>query len=477
MDGVNTHHSDFDKYADKWRKCRDFADGQAAVRAAGEKYLAKNGAEEADAYKSRVGRSDLYNATWVTLKTLLGLMFRKDPTLEVPASIEPYLDDIDMAGTSLGTFARKVGLDALEVGRLGIMVDHPVRENVEPISVAVAEQQGLRPSMQFYRSECIINWATRRVGNRTVLSLVVLKEQAEERENEFKAKEVDQWRVLDLTEAGAYRQRVFRKREGGQGQGDFEQIGDDMFPRMGGRPLDFIPFFIVGTDGVNSETDEPPLIDLVDANEAHYQVNSDLRTTLHFGVPTFCISGMTQDENSPISVGSRTAIILNDPQAKAYFAEPSGPMVPEMRNTLKDLENRMAMLGARMLQQEKAAAEAAETAAIKRQGEDASLADIAQAVGDAIERALTVFAMWAGAGEDVTYQLNRDYNPSGLSPAQLTALLKAVQAGEMSSQSFFDLMQRHDVVDAELTYEEEQERIGAAGPARPVLSGSQGAAA
>ena len=469
MNGVDTHHSDFDRLSGRWKKCRDFADGQSAVRAAGEVYLAKNGAEESDAYKARVGRSDLYNATWVTLKTLLGMMFRKDPTIDLPASVEPHIEDIDMAGTSLATFARKVALDALRIGRLGIMVDHPVRNNVEAISVAVAEQQGLRPSLQFYRAECIINWSTRRVGNRTVLSLVVLKEQAEERKNEFEAKPVDQWRVLDLTEAGLYRQRVFQKAT--DGTGSFVQIGEDTFPLMNNKAMNFIPFYIVGTDGVNVDVDEPPLIDLVDANEAHYQVNSDLRTTLHFGVPTFCISGMNQDPDaSPIVVGSRAAILLADPQAKAYFAEPSGPMVPQMRDTLKDLEGRMAMLGARMLQEEKRGVEAAETAAIKRQGEDASLADIALSISDAMEKALGVFCEWAGTPYKVVYQLNRDYNPAGLGPAQLTALLKAVQSGEMSSQSFFAILQRNDVVDPELTYEEEQERIGSQGPVRPSLA-------
>lgn len=472
MDNVNTTHTEYDRLSPRWRKCRDFSDGQAAVRAAGELYLAKNGAEEPDAYKSRLSRSDLYNATWATLKTLRGMMFRKEPTVELPASFAPYEADVDAAGTTLKTFTRTIALDVLEVGRVGILVDHPPRVEATPISQAAAEQMGLRPTMQIYRAEAIINWATRRIGNRTVLSLVVLHEQAEVREDEFKAKMVDQWRVLDLTEAGAYRQRIFRKRDKGGQSGEFEQIGEDVFPTMSGRPMTAIPFYIVGTDGVDPVCDEPPLIDLVDANEAHYQVNSDLRTTLHFGVPTFCISGYTPEEGEVIAVGSRAALVFPDADAKAFFAEPTGPMVPEMRNTLADLEKRMAMLGARMLAEEKRAAETAEAATIKRQGEDASLADIAMAVSEALETALTTFCEWMGAAGTVVYQLNRDYNPAGLSAQQLTALLGAVQAGEMSSQSLFDLLQRSDIVAADLTYEEEQERIGSQGPARPVQTGA-----
>jgi len=57
-----------------------------------------------------------------------------------------------------------------------------------------------------------------------------------------------------------------------------------------------------------------------------------------------------------------------------------------------------------------------------------------------------------------------------LDAQQLTALLKAVQMGQMSQQSLFELMQRGDTIDSELTFEEEQERIGAQELPKPVVA-------
>jgi hypothetical protein len=153
--GVATHHPGFDKYAPKWKRCRDVSDGQDAVHAAGTLYLPKlkgesdgTGGKDDNDYAARVKRSNFFNGTWRTLAILNGMLFRKPPTQDVPAGIEPYLADVDMAGASIETFARCLALEVLEVGRVGIMVDHPPQQvdddgKVVPITQAVAEQHGV----------------------------------------------------------------------------------------------------------------------------------------------------------------------------------------------------------------------------------------------------------------------------------------------------------------------------------------------
>lgn len=472
MDGVNTHHKDFDAYSPKWRRCRDTSDGQDAVHAAGEAYLPKLKDQEPEDYKSYKGRAVFYNATWRTIGGLIGMMFRKPPTTEIPAAIKEFTTDIDMAGTSLETFARKVALEVMEVGRVGMIVDHPAVDAAVPLTVKAAEQQGLRPMIRTYRAECIVNWKYRRVRNHWVLAMVVLQETVEEPDGEFKVKPVEQWRVLDLDDADQYRVRLFRKADGKAAGGQFVQIGEDVLPLMSNKRLDFIPFYIVGPDGVDSELDEPPLIDLVDVNLSHYRTTADYEHGCHFtGLPTAVVSGYAPDPalSEKFYIGSTSAWVFPDPQAKASFLEFTGQGLGALKENLDRKEQQMAILGARMLFAEKRAVEAAETASIHRTGEASVLAAIATAVSEALEKALQTFSDWAGGSGKVVYQLNRDFNPAGLGAADLTAYLKAVQAGEMSSQSFFDLLQRHDVVDPELTYEAEQERIAANPPPAPVV--------
>lgn len=473
---IDKHHKDFDTYSPKWKRCRDAMAGQDAVHTAQEAYLPKLKDQDPLDYASYVKRAGFYNATWRTVSGLLGMMFRKPPKIEMPAQMESYAFDIDMAGTSLDTFARKTALEILGVGRVGIMVDHPAAE-VQAMSVKVAEEQGLRPMLKIYKCETIINWKYERIRNYWMLSQVRLEETVEEPDGEFAVKEVKQWRVLDLDESGNYRQRVYRKVDG---KGEFEQIGGDIYPLMGGKPLDFIPFYIVGTDGVDSQLDEPPLIDLIDVNLAHYRTNADYEHGCHFtGLPTLFLSGISPTETGMPSfyIGSEKAILAPDPNAKGMFIEFTGQGLGALRDNLDHKEQQMAVLGARMLFAEKRAVEAAETASIHRAGENSVLASLAQAVSEALEKALTVFAKWSGTPAEIVYQLNRDYNPAMLDAPQLTALLKTVQAGEMSSEEFFVLLQRADIIDSEKSFEEHQEQVVVAEPVRPTNDPAQELAA
>lgn len=465
MQHVNHTHADYDEHAPKWKRVRDVVDGQDAVHKAGIAYLPKLKDQETEDYNAYVKRAGFYNATWRTIAGLSGMMFRKPPKVEIPAAIDSFMTDVDMAGTSLDVFARTIATEVLGPGRVGILVDHPRVNAVQSITVAVAEQLGLRPMLKTYETEAIINWKYARVRNRWVLSMVVLEETVSEDENEFKAKAVKQWRVLDL-DNGAYRQRVFRKGE----REEFVQVGADAYPLMRNATLDFIPFYIVGPDGIDSDCDEPPLIDLVDLNLSHYRTNADYEHGCHFtGLPTAVVSGYHPEETAPkLYIGSQAAWVFPDPNAKASFLEFTGQGLGALKDNLDRKEQHMAVLGARMLSQEKRAVEAAETAAIHRAGENSVLASIAQGVSEGITTALQVFADWAGATGKVVFDLNRDYNPAMLDAAQLTALMKMVQTGTMSESEHFDLMQRADIIDSEKTFEEHQEEISAQGPVAPV---------
>lgn len=469
MQHVNHRHREFNKYAPQWKRARDVLEGQDKVHQAAEAYLPKLKDQDAGEYAAYVKRAGFYNASWRTVAGLLGMMFRKPPQVELPGAIETYTADIDMAGTSLETFARDVALEVLSVGRVGILVDHPATDVVRPLTVAVAQSQGLRPMLKTYKAESIINWKHGRVRNHWVLTQVVLEEIVEEADGPFKTNEVKQWRVLALDEAGLYRQQIWRKGASGD---EFEQLGDDIYPMIGAQPLDFIPFYVVGSDGIDSDPEEPPLIDLIDLNLSHYRTNADYEHGCHFtGLPTLFLSGFTGDDSgnpAQFYIGSQAAIVSPHPDSDGKFIEFTGQGLSALKDNLDRKEQQMAVLGARMIAQEKRVAETATTAAIHRTGENSVLSSISTAISEAIERALSVFAEWAGAPAEVTYQLNRDYNPAMLDASMLTALMKAVQLSQMSQQSFFDLMQRSDLIDSEVSFEDEQERIGSVDLPAPV---------
>ena len=475
MSGVRTTHKEYDEYADVWRTCDDVVDGQRAMHKAGERYLPKLTEEGSDAYKARVKRADFYNATWRTIAGLVGMAFRKDPTVEVPAAIAPYMDNIDLAGTTLYTFAKEVCEDVLEYGRMGLMVDHPpMPENVAAITQAMAERIGLRPTLKKYGPEHIINWRYATIGNATVLAMVVLKEEAEIAKSEFEFDEEDRYRVLDLDENGQYRQRVYRIDDKGRD----ELVEGPIYPQMHGRALDFIPFYILGTNGLSLECDEPPLIDLIYANITHYQVNADYRHGLHFtALPTACFFGVQEDETKGgLHIGSTAALAFRDPNASASFLEFQGAGMGQVKDALASIEQRMAVLGARMLADETSQVETLGATQIKRTGENSVLASIVIGVSQVLTKALEVMRDWAGASGEVKFEISREFMPTGMDPAKMRELLAAWQSGAISFEDYFLNMQSADIIRAEKTFEEHQEQVDAQGVVMPALSGSVAAA-
>jgi hypothetical protein len=469
MAKVNTTHPDYEAMQAKWQRCRDCVSGQDAVHAAGTRYLPKL-TDQTDAdYKAYVTRTLFFNATWRTIASLSGMLFRKEPVVETSESIKTMLDDVAMSGKSFYVLAKEASVEVLTSGRMGILVDYP-QESVEGKTVAEVQAMGMRPSMQAYPAESIINWKTSRIGNSTVLSMLVLTESAALKgDSEFEHKSETRYRVLDLYPVSIgrrdgpdliYRVRMFRIND----KEEDEQIGGDIFPMMNNKPLNFIPFFFLGVDSTTSELDEPPLIDLVDANLAHYRLDADHKHGLHFtGLPTPVVSGYTkQDDNEKLYVGSSSAWVFPDPQASASYLEYTGQGLGAIASEKEKLEQYMAVLGARLLASEKKDTETAQTAQIHRAGESSILSSIAMTINKGLTQALQVFSAWAGAEDkEAKVELNQEFLPPGITPQELTSILQSWQAGMpgFSDEGVFSLLQKKEIIAPDTTLEEEQTRI------------------
>ena len=474
--GVTSRHKDYDAYARKWKRCRDVVSGEEAVHSAGTAYLPMLKDQELSEYLAMVARTPFYNATWRTIAGFIGMLFRKPPTIEVPKKVEAYLEDITMSGITFSSFVQDCTLEDLEVSRLGVLVDYPSQQvdaegNPIQLTIAQTEELGLRPTMQQYKAESIINWKFGKVKNKTVLTQVRLLEVEEVELNEFETEEKGRVRVLDLFE-GKYRQRVFDEESG-------EQIGGEVYPVMNNKNLDFIPFYFIGPDGTDGSLDDPIMIDLVDLNLKHYMVSADYEHGCHMtGLPTPVVSGYAREfdqSGQPIEskfyIGSTTAWVFPDANAKADYLEFSGQGLQALENNLNRKEAQMAAIGARMLAPEKSGVEAAETLAMRHNGENSILAAIAIAVSDGITKALKVFCEWAGeTSTSVKFEISREFIPVIADAQLLTQLMALVQGGHMDAESLFDWLKRADLVDHDLTFEQMQARIDAMPPPAPVAA-------
>jgi hypothetical protein len=384
------------------------------------------------------------------------MLLRRTPEIEASESVLALLDDVTMSGKSIYDLIDMITDEMLTTKRAGILVDYP-QTNTEGMTRAQAEALNLRPSLAFYQAENIINWQQERINNAYVLSMVVLTEDAPIAGNEFEHNCETHYRVLDLAPGAdgvrVYRQRVFRIND----KKEDEQVGDDIYPLMNGKPLTEIPFI------VDPEVDEPPLIDLIDLNLDHYRLSADLKHGLHFGgLPTAVISGYApENKGDKLYIGSASAWVFPDPQASASYLEFTGQGLTPISAEMTKVEERMAVVGARLLATEKKDSETAQTANIHRAGESSVLSNIGQTIGIMLSKALTIFSKWAGVDQEVEVEMNDEFMPPEVTPQELTGWLQSWQAGApgFSDQGFFDLLKQRELVAPDVTLEDEQERI------------------
>lgn len=465
MAGVKTQHPQYAKYSGKWKRCRDVSCGQDEVQNAGVAYLPKLKDQLQEDYDAYVKRALFYNATWRTISGLVGMMFRKPPKLTMPKGIEQFLNDVNGKGMKFERFAQLTATDVIEVGRFGVLVDYPAppKDNI-PVTVARAEELGLRPLMQMYKTETIINWKTRRIGNKTVLSLVVLQEDMPDTSDKYEQKVKTVYRVLELDASNAYRVSVIEIKD------EKEIILEEFVPLMNGAPLPYIPFIFFNPYGTDPDADDPPLIDLVNVNLSHYRTSADYENGCHFtGLPTAVISGYEVGKDAKgvatekFYIGSSTAWVFPNPQASANYLEFTGQGLNALKDNMASKEQQMAVLGARMLAEEKKQVETFGVTALKFNGENSILANIADTLSQGLERALYIFTLWSGAEvkqEDIKVEVNKQFLPVSMDAPTLLALMQTWQAGGLSDKEFFDTLQRGDVIeDSAKTFEEHQAEV------------------
>lgn len=464
---VDTQHAEYSAMKSKWQRCRDTLSGQDAVHLRGDEYLPKLKEQEEADYDAYKKRAVFFNATSRTVEALVGMIFRKQPVVELPPAMDPIKEDATLSAIPLPTFAQKAMYEVIGLGRVGILVDFPRMAEV-PKTLAEAEAMGNRPYLTYYTAENIINWRFGRVRNVYQLVQVVLQEKNREPTDEFVDEEVTRYRVLSL-KTGVYTQQLWRKATSGELKDSIDGfIAEPAFaPMVNGKQLSRIPFFLVGSDGPTTETDDPPMIDLVDVNLSHYRTTADYEHGAHFcGLPTPCVSGYVKEkQDQKLYVGSTHAWIFPRPETKAYYLEFGGQGLTSLATLRAEKEQHMAALGARMLQPEKAAAEAEQTVLARASGELSVLGAMAQGLSRAMTGALELCRDWWGTGGDVSFELNTDYVPAQMTAPELTALVAAWQQGAISKETLFQNLKRGEVISEDTTFEEEDAAIGDEPPA------------
>lgn len=438
MADVSAKHPQYRKNAPKWVKIRDVLAGEDQLKSKGIVYLPLENTEKDQTtfqkrYAVYLRKAILYNATARTLGGVVGQVFSKPPTMEFPDSVKYLQDDPAGAGISLEQQAKAVLRDVMSCGRHGLWVDYPDVPSASLADVATGE---VRPVILNYAPEDIINWRTRVRNARTVLSLVVLREDYLENDDGFTADVRSQYRVLRLTEDDTYTVEVWR--EGKPSSTPKVIKGRD------GKPLTEIPFVFVGIGNNDANVDDAPIYDLVIINLAHYRNTADFEEAVFMvGQPTPVWIGVTDawvrdTWKGEVRLGSRGGIALPTGGSAQLLQVNSNTMVGE---ALKQKEDQMIALGARLVQSADVTRTATEVKADKV-SEVSILASAARNTSAAYAKAFEFCRLFAEIPEEVTFELSTDFDLARMTSQELLALFTIWQGKLISTRDAYDVLRR-----------------------------------
>lgn len=548
---VESLHPDYEQFLAKWSRARDVIAGEDSIKAAGVRYLPRLESQTDEEYAAYVTRAAFFNGTARTAEGFSGMIFRRDPVVRLPvaaaganvrngggergagsretrdvagakgrtgegsrrdaagSAIPPYLadvfdrfeEDVDLLGTSLYLYAKRVTGEVLGVGRAGTLIEWNDEEE--------------RAFVALYQAEQIINWKTVRIRGRNVLGLVALKETVDlgTGDDPFESKEEEQIRVLRLIENGKLKNENFGKASGEnarRGEGESSPghakssardgrapqyvveiwrredlagqatVGEKRewvlverrVPMRRGKPLSAIPFVFHGPYDSQPNCAKPPLDDVIAVNLDHYRLDADYKHGLHFtALPTAWVSGFHKD--SQLRIGSSTAWVTDTIGAHAGFLEFTGQGLTTFERAMDRAEKLMAILGSRLLETQKRVSESAEALSLRQAGEGSIVANISSSLSKSLTQILRWVYWWSSGptgqsveeelariGSDiVSIELNQDFETATMTPQELVALVQAWQAGAVSTETLHNLMRRGELLEPARTNEEEEAAI------------------
>ena len=441
MPNVNYVREEVVKARKIWQLIDDCVAGEQQIKSKTQDYLPMPVAESDNGqmlarYASYLKRAMFYNVTARTLDGLVGQVFSKDQTIELPENIDRYADNIDGAGTSLEQQSKLALQTVLAKGHGGLLADFPNNQGF--VSRAEIESNLIRPRVLNIDPEDIINWRMQTVGGESLLSLLVIEEEKIVEDDGFEFDKEYRWRVFRLLNGEeGYQVEVSLWKAPGE---DFEttedfyvEEGPSIMTDYSGSPLQRIPFEFMGSTNNEPVIDKAPMLDLANMNIAHYRNSADYEESLFLvGQPTLVISGLTQDWadkniNGKVILGSRSAITLPK-DGRAEMLQPHPNVMP--KEGMEHKEEQMKAVGAKLIEPNFSKVTATEVL-MEAASESSILTSTADNVSAAYRKVLMHMGMFVSETslDEINFALNTDYTVTSMTAQDRQQLVAEWQGG------------------------------------------------
>ncbi len=448
-------HPQYSEMLVDWILMRDAYRGERVVKNKGSLYLfptasqaqdgwnqgsTKSGQIAYDAYKQR---ARFPNYVREAVQMAIGMMHSQPSMIKVP---EAMMNIMSSKGEPLEVLLRRINLEQLIMGRLGLMADLPTDPSPDRD----------QPYLVTYPVERVVNWDDGEVEGLVpqVLNLVILDETEFERRNDFDWIQQEKYRILIIGEIreneseATYKQGIVTN----SGAFDLSQLSA---PIWKGRVLNKIPFLIINGCDLTTDVDEPPLLDLGRMCMTIYRGDADYRQNLFMqGQDTLVTIGGNFDADDTIRTGAGARLDLPMGGEAKYIGVTSQGL-KEQRESLSRLESRASSMGAQTLDTTSRERESGDSLRIRIAARTADMNQIVETGAAGLEHILKICAEWMGENPDeVSVKPNKDFGEMPLTGQTMVEMTTARNAGfPMSAKTMHNLARKRRMTD--MTYDEE----------------------
>jgi len=419
----------YDAMAQKWVLPQTLMGGTPAMRAAGARFLPRHPAESSPVYAERAKRAVLRNYYRRTVQKIVGRVFSNPviPDAHMPGSLKGYLQNIDMTGRGMTSFAQSWFQDALVCGLSYVLVDFP--------DMSKARAGDARPYAVHIPAERLIATQWENSGAGPQLVQIRIRETVTGYQD-FTEQASDQIRVLE-----PHQWRLYRKsdKEGWQ------------LVDQGENSLGEIPLVTLYANRTGLMQATPPLEDLAYMNLEHYQIRSDQRNALNVAsFPILAASGYDPEIDGPIEVGPNKVLTTSDTDGKYYYVESTGAALEAGARELAALEKSIQLFG---LQFEAGSSpESATGRALDAADAMSPITAMIMELEDSLNRVLRLFAKWSGIDAYGSLQIQEGTAMVGQNSTSVGDLLSLMQAGAISLDQLRDQLNTSGILKDRISF-------------------------
>jgi Domain of unknown function (DUF4055) len=415
---ITSQHPTYVEFIKQWTRCRDAFDGQDAVKSKGAAYLPYLTKQSDSDYRAYKDRALFFSITAKTVSALVGMAMVRTPVIAMPVAMKRYFEDDQ--GIQFYEILSQTLSENLLMGRVGVLADRPAA--------------GGDPYACVYTTESIINWDLDDLGFPTMIMLH--ESYAKVGPDKYEKVVEDRYRELSLNN-GTYVQTVYDK---------LGTVIESFAPTNDGQTMDYIPFTMFTPYGIGFDIKKSPMLDIVDINLSHYRTSADLEHGRHFtALPTPVVSGA--ETTKELRVGSQTAWVLPDSNARAWFLEFTGQGLQSLEKALQEKQGQLASMSARLLDNSKRGSEAADTVRLRYASETASLAMVVRATEAGLTKMYRIIAKMKGEDENsVQITLNKEFLDARMDSTAVVDLVQSYIDGGISAETLVFNLRRGDIL-------------------------------